>query len=71
LGYGVCAPKPTPEVVDDFIERLPEFTVALAGYEQSGNSAALEAIEERALGAAAAAPRELRKARRDARRAQR
>jgi uncharacterized protein (TIGR00661 family) len=71
LGYGVCAPAPTPEIVGDFIDRIPEFEKALAGYEQSGNSIALRAIEERALGAAAAAPRELRKARREARRAQR
>jgi len=71
LGYGVCAPLPTPEIVGDFIERIPQFEEALTGYEQSGNSIALRAIEERALEAAAAAPRDLRKERREARRAQR
>jgi uncharacterized protein (TIGR00661 family) len=71
LGYGVSAPTPTPEIVGDFIERIPEFEEALAGYEQSGNTIALRAIEERAREAAAAAPRELRKARREARRSQR
>jgi hypothetical protein len=57
--------------VGDFIERIPQFEEALTGYEQSGNSIALRAIEERALEAAAAAPRDLRKERREARRAQR
>jgi uncharacterized protein (TIGR00661 family) len=71
LGYGLCAPTPTPDVVGEFVERMPEFEEALASYEQSGNSIALRAIEERAIGAAASAPRELRKARREARRAQR
>jgi uncharacterized protein (TIGR00661 family) len=71
LGYGVCAPAPTPEIVRDFIERIPAFEEALAAYEQSGNSTTLGAIEARALGAAAAAPRELRRARRVARRAER
>ncbi|HEY7150193.1 MAG TPA: glycosyltransferase family protein [Solirubrobacterales bacterium] len=71
LGYGVSAPTPTPELVGDFIERIPEFERALAGYEQSGNSIALQAIEDRALGAAAAAPRALRKERRAARRTSR
>jgi uncharacterized protein (TIGR00661 family) len=71
LGYGLCALTPTPEIVGDFIDRIPEFEEALASYEQSGNSIALRAIEERAIGAAASAPRELRKARREARRAQR
>jgi UDP:flavonoid glycosyltransferase YjiC (YdhE family) len=71
LGYGVCAPTPTPEIVRDFVRRIPEFERTLAGYQQSGNSIALRAIEERAVGAAAAAPRELRKARREARRTRR
>ena len=71
LGYGLSAPTLTPEMVGDFIERIPDFEDALAAYEQSGNSTTLGAIEDRALGAAAAVPRELRKARRAARRAQR
>jgi UDP-N-acetylglucosamine:LPS N-acetylglucosamine transferase len=71
LGYGVCALTPTPEILGDFTERIPEFEQALAAYEQSGNTIALGAIEERALGAAAAAPRELRRERRQARRARR
>ena len=71
LGYGLCASTPTPEIVGEFIERIPAFEDALAAYEQSGNSTTLGAIEDRALGAAAAVPRELRKARRAARRAHR
>ncbi len=68
LGYGVCAPRVSPELVRDFVQRLPEFESSLATYRQSGNAVALRAIEERATEAAAAAPRELRRARREARR---
>lgn len=69
LGYGVCAAEPAPEVVRDFVRRIPEFEQALAGYEQSGNAVALREIEGRALDAAAESTRERRRARREARRA--
>jgi uncharacterized protein (TIGR00661 family) len=71
LGYGVCASEVTPELVRDFVERLPEFEASLATYQQSGNAGALRAIEDRAAEAAAAAARELRRAKREARRAAR
>lgn len=68
LGYGVCATQATPELVRGFVDRIPEFEGALATYEQSGNTVALRTIEDRAGEAATAAPRELRRARREARR---
>jgi uncharacterized protein (TIGR00661 family) len=71
LGFGMCAPTVTAEVMGEFVERLPEFERALAGYEQSGNEVALRTIEERALEVAAAAPRDLRRERRTARRRER
>jgi uncharacterized protein (TIGR00661 family) len=69
LGYGMCADEVTPEVMREFVDRLPEFEAALAGYQQDGNARALRTIEERAIEAAAAEPRELRRERRVARRA--
>jgi uncharacterized protein (TIGR00661 family) len=69
LGYGVCAGHVTPELMRDFVERLPELEANLATYEQSGNEVALRTIEERSVDAAEAAPRELRRERRQARRA--
>ncbi|MGH2714009.1 MAG: glycosyltransferase family protein, partial [Thermoleophilaceae bacterium] len=69
LGYGLCAPRVTKTVLAEFLERLPEFEHALAGYEQVGNSVALRTIEERAVQAAGAAPRERHRAKRTARRA--
>ncbi len=71
LGYGVCAAKLSAETVREFIERLPGLEAALAGYEQEGNALALETIEDRAREVAEAAPRDLRRARRKARRAAR
>ncbi len=71
LGYGVCAVEPTAEIVRDFVRRIPQFEQALDSYEQSGNAIALQAIEDRAVAAAAETPRELRRARRQARRASR
>jgi uncharacterized protein (TIGR00661 family) len=71
LGYGLCATAATSERVGSFVSRIGEFECALGGYRQSGNSVALEAIEDRALDAARSAPRELRHARREARRAAR
>jgi len=68
LGYGMCAEEVTPEVMREFVDRLPELEATLAGYEQDGNALALRTIEDRALEAAAAEPRELRRERRVARR---
>ena len=68
LGYGMCAPTVTAEVMHEFVDRLPEFEAALASYEQDGNSVALRTIEERAVEAAAAESRDLRRERRVARR---
>jgi uncharacterized protein (TIGR00661 family) len=71
LGYGLCTARLTAETVRGFVERLPEFEAALADYEQEGNALALRTIEDRALAVARAAPRDLRRARREARRAAR
>ncbi len=71
LGYGLCAATASAERVGSFVSRIGEFEDALAGYTHSGNAVALEAIEDRALEAARSAPRELRQARREARRAAR
>lgn len=69
LGYGLCADEVDAEVLGGFIEQLPEFEAALAGYEQDGNTRTLATIDEAAAGAAAANPRDLRRARRTARKA--
>jgi uncharacterized protein (TIGR00661 family) len=71
LGYGLCAETANEEVVREFVERLPEFSSALAGYEQEGNEHTLRTIAERASEAAAAEPRALRRERRTARKAAR
>ena len=68
LGYGMCVERTSKAALAEFIDRLPEFEHALARYEQVGNSVALRTIEEQAIEAAEAAPRELRRARRTARR---
>ncbi|HSJ18694.1 MAG TPA: glycosyltransferase family protein [Solirubrobacterales bacterium] len=68
LGYGLCADEVDPEVLREFVQRLPEFEAALEGYEQDGNARTLAAISERATEAAAAGARELRRARWAARR---
>jgi uncharacterized protein (TIGR00661 family) len=68
LGYGMCVERTTKAALAEFIERLPEFEHALARYEQVGNSVALRTVEEQAKEAAEAAPRELRRAKRTARR---
>ena len=67
----MCASSVTPEVMREFVSRLGEFETALAGYEQEGNAVALRTIEDRAIAAVAAAPRERRRERRVARRASR
>jgi uncharacterized protein (TIGR00661 family) len=67
-GYGQFARSVTPDVMQDFLSRLDEIAGTLAGYEQRGNEVALGAIEDRAIAAASARPRELRRERRVARR---
>jgi uncharacterized protein (TIGR00661 family) len=67
-GFGMCASEVTPVVLAEFLDRLEEFELALAGYEQAGNTVALRTIEERALAAASEDRRTRRRARRAARR---
>ncbi len=69
--FGMCATHVTSEVLDAFIGRLDEFDESLAGYEQEGNTVALETIAEQAAAAAADTRKDRRKARRSARRAPR
>lgn len=71
LGYGAFTEQVGADTLAGFMERVPELAAALAGYEQDGNKHTLRTIEERAVAAAEAAPRELRRARRTARRAAR
>jgi uncharacterized protein (TIGR00661 family) len=67
-GFGLCREEVTPAVLSEFLDRLEEFELALAGYEQVGNTVALRTIEERAVLAASEDRRARRKARRMARR---
>jgi uncharacterized protein (TIGR00661 family) len=67
-GFGMCAMEVTPAVLDEFLDRLDEFALSLAGYEQVGNSVALATIEERAIAAECEDRRARRRARRVARR---
>jgi uncharacterized protein (TIGR00661 family) len=67
-GFGMCATEVTPAVLGEFLDRLEEFELALAGYEQVGNTVALRTIEERAVTAAGEDRRTRRRARRVARR---
>jgi uncharacterized protein (TIGR00661 family) len=67
-GFGICATEMNPEVLEGFLGRLEEFEGALAAYEQEGNTVTLRTVEDRALAAVAAAPGELRRHRRRARR---
>jgi hypothetical protein len=69
-GFGTCAPEVTPAVLGEFLARLDELELALAGYEQAGNAEALRTIEETAVAAAAEDRRTRRRARRVARRRQ-
>jgi uncharacterized protein (TIGR00661 family) len=46
LGYGRFAPTLTAEAVATFLERLPDFETALAGYRQDGNREMLEAVDQ-------------------------
>jgi uncharacterized protein (TIGR00661 family) len=67
-GFGMCATEVTPTVLSEFLDRLGEFELALAGYEQVGNTVALRTIEARAVAAASEDRRARRRARRMARR---
>ena len=69
LGYGMCAERASEEAVGEFVERLPDYERALAGYDQVGNSVALRTIEDRAVAAAEADPGDLRRWRRETARA--
>jgi uncharacterized protein (TIGR00661 family) len=68
LGYGMCVPSTSKSALAEFLQRLPEFELALGRYEQVGNGETLRTIEEQATEVAEAAPRELRRERRTARR---
>jgi uncharacterized protein (TIGR00661 family) len=68
-GYGVCAEEADADAVAGFLDGLEGFESALAGYHQDGNRVTLRTIEELAVAAAAAEPRQLRRERRLARRA--
>ncbi|MQA72780.1 MAG: teichoic acid biosynthesis protein [Solirubrobacterales bacterium] len=67
-GFGMASTELTPEVLDRFLSGLDGFETALAGYEQEGNMVTLREVEERAVAAAGAARRDLRRERRGARR---
>jgi uncharacterized protein (TIGR00661 family) len=66
LGYGLCAPEPTADIVNGFLARLDDFHESLASYRQDGNEEALAAL--RAQLAAARERNEERAARRSTRR---
>jgi len=66
--FGLCAAQVTEEVLTEFVDRLPEFDEALAGYDQVDNSEALRIVEETAVTAAADSHRDRRRARKKARR---
>lgn len=63
LGYGRYEPELTPAAFEAFLERLPAYAEALAGYRQNGNAAALETIH-RVLAETAARKRRTTSARR-------
>jgi uncharacterized protein (TIGR00661 family) len=66
--FGMCATEVTPELLEKFLGRLDEFDATLGEYEQDGNRATLETIEETALTAASQDQRTRRRLRRKARR---
>ncbi len=68
LGYGMCVERTTKTALTEFIDRMPEFEKALAGYDQAGNTKTLETVEAQAIEVAEADPRELRREKRTARR---
>lgn len=57
------------QVLSEFVDRLDEYGEKLGGYEQDGNTVALETIEGKITEAAEDDRRERRKLRREARRA--
>ena len=46
LGYGQYAPRLTPDVLAEFVRRLPLCRTSLQGYSQDGNRVAMEALRE-------------------------
>ncbi len=52
LGYGMHAPTLTPDVVNEFLRRIPECAEALADYEQAGNTETFRALDEQLARAA-------------------
>ncbi|HEY2028225.1 MAG TPA: glycosyltransferase family protein [Myxococcales bacterium] len=46
-GYGLCAEPLGPAVLQEFLQNLPRYREALAGYAQDGNRALLAKLEER------------------------
>ena len=67
-GYGLAADEVNEETVAEFVSRLEQFEGALAAYRQDGNKVALATIDEYVQETADAAPKELRRARRETRR---
>jgi UDP:flavonoid glycosyltransferase YjiC (YdhE family) len=56
LGYGAYAPRATAEAVAAFVDGLPGYEQALAGYARAGNDVAVDEVRARlaqAVGAAA------------------
>ena len=46
LGYGMHAARPTATLLGAFLERVPDYARALAGYRQDGNRVAVAALRE-------------------------
>jgi uncharacterized protein (TIGR00661 family) len=46
LGYGLCAEPITGQRLRDFLDQLPRFEAALAGYSQDGNQSLFAKLEE-------------------------
>lgn len=46
LGYGKCAPKPTSEVIGDFLYRLPDFEQRLLDYVPGDNGDIKKKLDE-------------------------
>ena len=65
--FGMCATEVTPELLSKFLGGLDEFDEALGEYQQDGNTATLQTIEETALTAASQDRRTRRRLRRKAR----
>lgn len=69
LGYGAYARRLGDEVLREFLERVPEYERALAGYAQDGNAVALATVKEQLARVAARRTRRSRPAPTRARRA--